>query len=447
MRVFNIREHGALGDGTVDDTAAVQQAIDRCSAEGGGRVLCPPGTYRIRPLVLRSGVDLHLERGCVLLGSPDPAHYSDWQSPYIDASLAPYNARYLLVAENETDISLTGKGSICGSGPAFYDTSEMNGSFWKIRDRVQRPGRMIWFIRCRNLNIEEISTRDSPAWTFWLLGCENVRIHNISCETPYQEINADGIDIDSCRNVRITNSRFRTGDDCIVLRAINRILQEQKPCENIRVENCTLQSNCNAIRLSYVRDGTIRNAAFSNISISETRRGIICQVPTRNTSVTGISAAPSGEAEKDSRPIIENISFSNMSVQALQPIWFYLADDALAERVANVAFENIELCGTTSSVFKGNASTFLENLSLKNLRSTLQSGKPFWSSSADLQQRAHLFQFSHCRNVSLENLIFEGENQLGEMSLPCLNFEVVEGLEQRQLINRTGLPDCAVLSH
>src|SRR5690606_2915300 len=125
--------------------------------------------------------------------------------------------------------------------------------------------------------------------------------------------------------------------DCIILRAISRVLRENKPCENVRVDNCTLQSNCNAIRVSYVRDGIIRNAAFSNISISESRRGIICQIPARTTSVSGIDVADSKEAELDAKPVVENLSFSNINVRALQPIWFYLADDALATRVANIA--------------------------------------------------------------------------------------------------------------
>lgn len=434
MKIFNIRDFGALGDGESDDTTAIQQAIDKCNEAGSGRVLCPAGTYFIRPLVLRSGVDLHLEKECVLLGSPVPAHYLDWQSSHIDASQAPYNAKYLLIAENETDISLTGKGAIHGNGPAFYDVSETNGLFWKIRDIAERPGRMIWFIRCRNVTIEEIATLDSPAWTFWLLGCENVRVHNLNCETPYQEINADGMDVDSCRDVQITNSRFRNGDDCIILRAINRVLREDKACENVRVDNCTLQSNCNAIRLSYVRDGAIRNAAFTNISISESRRGIICQIPSLSTKLTIKQVAAGGQ------PIVENISFSNISVQAMLPIWFYLNDDALATRVSNIAFENLHLCGTTTSVFKGNGSTPIENLALRNIRVTLQNGETLWVSSPDLLQRAAALQFSHCSNVSLENLILEGDS---EKQYPLFDFEEVANVETRSVLNHTSHPENA----
>jgi pectate lyase len=428
MKIFNIRDFGAQGDGANDDTSAVQQAIDKCNGAGGGRVLCPAGTYFIRPLVLRGGVDLHLEQECVLLGSPEPAHYTDWQSPHLDTSQAPYNAKALLIAENETDISLTGKGAIHGNGPAFYDVSETQGIFWKIHDIAARPGSMIWFIRCRNVTIGEISTRDSPAWTFWLLGCENVCLHNVDIETPYEEINADGMDIDSCRDVQITNSRFRTGDDCVVLRAINRVLREDKPCENVRVENCTLQSNCNAIRLSYVRDGAIRNAAFTNISISESRRGIICQIPSPSTKLT------CGQTEAGAQPIVENVSFSNIGVQAMVPIWFYLNDDALATRVCNLVFENLHLCGTTTSVFKGSGSTPIENLALRNIRVTLQSGKTLWGSSPDLSEKAVALQFSRCHNVSLENLILEGEAQ---KQLPLFDCDIATNVRTSGVLNRT----------
>jgi hypothetical protein len=445
MTIFNIRKYGACGDGVTDDTVAVQTAIDRCSRAGGGRVLCPAGTYFIHPLVLRSGVDLHLEKECVLQGSSDPAHYTDWQSERIVTELAPYNAKYLLVAEDETDLSLTGKGIIRGSGPAFYDVSQKNGLFWQIRDGAQRPGRMIWLIRCRNVTIEEISLHDSPAWTLWLLGCENVRVHNADFESPFEEINADGIDVDSCRDVQITNSRFCNGDDCIVLRAKNQALREVKPCENVRVDNCTLQSNCNAIRVSYSRDGTVRNAAFTNINISRSRRGIICQIPSSRSTIAG-RVFENGHFVDDGtpdftnaapHPVVENLSFSNISVQALLPIWFYLDDDAVARRVTNVCFENLELIAPTTSVFKGNRNTPLENISLRNVRVTLQNAQSFWGSTPDLEEKAAVFQFKHCCNVTLENLIIEGEAQT--VSLPLFDCDEVDNAQQRHVINGTSL--------
>ena len=443
QKIYDIRELGAVGDGRADDTEAIQNAIDLCNSEGGGKVLCPAGIYSIRPLILRSDVNLHLEESALLRGSANPEHYPNWQSRNINPDHIPYNSRYLIVAENERDISITGRGIINGQGPAHYDTFKKEGLFWPIKDRTTRPGRMIWFIRCQNIHIEEATFAESPAWTFWMLGCENVTFHKVTIKTPYEEINADGIDIDSCRNVRISHCDIKTGDDCVVLRGINRALNETRFCEQVIVENCTLESNCNAIRISYVRDGTIRNARFSGISITNSRRGIICQIPTPkalladaetdyldNPKQTGISV-----------PVVENIRFENISIKAQQPIWFYLEDDAIAHRVANIRFENLALEGSTASVFKGNKEAHLENISLHNIQSVIRNEKTFWGSSADLTETALGFEIAYCRNLQASNFIVEGQNETKSDEAPIFYIQRSSEIYISQLINRTPNPD------
>jgi hypothetical protein len=443
QKIYDIRELGAAGDGRVDDTEALQNAIDLCNSEGGGKVLCPDGIYCIRPLILRSNVNLHLEEKALLRGSANPDHYSNWKSRNIDADNVPYNSRYLIVAENERNISITGRGVIDGQGPAHYDTFKKDGLFWPIKDKATRPGRMLWFIRCQNIHIEDVSFMESPAWTFWMMGCENVTFDKVTINTPYEEINADGINIDGCRNVRLSHCHIKTGDDCVVLRGINRALKEKRFCEQVVVENCTLESNCNAIRISYVRDGTIRNATFSNISISNSRRGIICQIPTPkvlladaetdyldNPKHTGISV-----------PVVENIRFQNISIKAQQPIWFYLEDGAIAHRVANIRFENLELEGSTASVFKGNAETHLENISLHNIQSVIKNEKTFWGSSADLPETALGFEVAYCHNLQASNFIVEGQNEAKGSEAPIFFIQRSSEIYVSQLINRTPNPD------
>lgn len=443
QKIYDIRELGAAGDGRVDDTEALQNAIDLCNSEGGGKVLCPAGIYCIRPLILRSNVNLHLEEKALLRGSANPDHYSNWKSRNIDADNVPYNSRYLIVAENERNISITGRGVIDGQGPAHYDTFKKDGLFWPIKDKATRPGRMLWFIRCQNIHIEDVSFMESPAWTFWMMGCENVTFDKVTINTPYEEINADGVNIDGCRNVRLSHCHIKTGDDCVVLRGINRALKEKRFCEQVVVENCTLESNCNAIRISYVRDGTIRNATFSNISISNSRRGIICQIPTPkvlladaetdyldNPKHTGISV-----------PVVENIRFQNISIKAQQPIWFYLEDGAIAHRVANIRFENLELEGSTASVFKGNAETHLENISLHNIQSVIKNEKTFWGSSADLPETALGFEVAYCHNLQASNFIVEGQNEAKGSEAPIFFIQRSSEIYVSQLINRTPNPD------
>jgi len=442
-KIYNIRELGAMGDGRADDTEAIQNAIDLCSSEGGGKVLCPAGIYSIRPLILRSDVNLHLEENALLRGSANPDHYPNWKSRNINSDHIPYNARYLIIAESERDISITGRGVINGQGPAHYDTFKKEGLFWCIKDKATRPGRMIWFIRCHNIHIEEVTFMESPAWTFWMMGCENVSFHKVTIKTPYEEINADGIDIDCCRNVRISHCDIKTGDDCIVLRGINRALKEGKFCEQVTVENCTLESNCNAIRISYVRDGTIRNARFSNISIFNSRRGIICQIPTPKVLMAEAETEFLDRPKQNgiSVPVVENIRFENISIQAQQPIWFYLENEAIAHRVANIRFENLALEGSMASVFKGNKETYLENISLHNIQLVIKNKKTFWGSSADLTETALGFEIAHCRNLQASNFIVEGQNETKSDEAPVFYIQQSSEIYISQLINRTPNPD------
>ncbi|MCK4983545.1 MAG: hypothetical protein KAS17_11510, partial [Victivallaceae bacterium] len=90
---------------------------------------------------------------------------------------------------------------------------------------IPRP-RMILFYECRNVKIEDTSFVDSPCWTIWLIACEQVNIHRVKVIGDQKIINNDGIDIDSCRNVTISDSFLKTGDDCIIIRAIQPVLEK-----------------------------------------------------------------------------------------------------------------------------------------------------------------------------------------------------------------------------
>lgn len=417
------------------DTEAIQQAIDSCFEQGGGTVLVPEGIYLITPIRLRSNVRLHLEKGATLLGSPNHEDYPEWQSERFLAERSPYNAKYLIIAEAEENISITGEGVIDGQAGAHYGPANEGSSWWSVIDKTTRPGRMIWFALCRNIRIEGIFAKDAPAWTFWMLGCESVVFHKVTIRTPYQAINTDGIDIDCCRDVSITNCDIRTGDDAVVLRAKERIfLEEDAPtCEMVHVENCLLASNCQAIRLSYIRDGIIRNVTMNNLTIYDTRRGIICQVPSPEETPENRTDIPRGEG-----PVVENISFTNIRIEALQPLWFYLSDTGWARRFSNIRFENLFVQGTTPSLFKGTAEVPMENFSLKNIHFRMVSeGVLMHVRPLELRDQALTLSCAHCANFSLQNIIVDGDNTTRESHLPVFYFESMIGLEKSEIQNRT----------
>ena len=266
-------------DITVADKSgsAIQRAIDEAAKAGGGRISLEPGTYPCATIWLRSNIELHIPAGAKLLGSSTPEDYEDFVDPRLP--VAPEKSRKALLAcRDGENVAVTGDGEIDGQGPLFYDRNVPPGAFFAKPDKPRT--RMVQFFRCRNVRFEGVTFRDSPGWTCWLVDCEDVHVHRIRIDGCQQMINNDGIDIDSCRRVTVSDSFFRTGDDCLILRAIRRNPDEQSLCEHVVVTNCVLDSRCQAVRIGCPSDDTIRHCLFSNIAC-HTRNGIFCENPVR----------------------------------------------------------------------------------------------------------------------------------------------------------------------
>ena len=429
---YDVYKFGAKGDGQVKDTEAIQSAIDRCNRDGGGVVVCPPGTFLTEPLYLRSNVNLHLMAGATILGSDKPADYKNWESKRSHTEFAPYNSKYLIISENENNIALTGQGTINGQGLVYYDRSGKENVFWNVISRDERPLRMIMFVRCTNVLVEGLTFRDPSAWTFWVIGCNGVVFDKIKIFAEYRCINTDGIDIDCCSNVSVSNSFFHTGDDCIVLRAQDRVLGERIACENIAVTNCIMESNCNAIRVSYVGDGVIRNAVISNSIIRNSRRGIVMHIPS-------LSCTPKRDRKyiiKDiKQPIVENLLFSNMIVEANQPVFLYLDEDSVAESLRNIMFSNMHIEGISASVICGNKTVPIKNVGFHNIRMILKNG--------DLMPTDFPVQALYCREVhdlEFDSLKICGSH-LSKPNRPAVICERVDTLKVNSFYNETGGPD------
>ena len=204
------------------ETAAIQAKIDAAAANGGGRVIVGKGVHPCRTLYLKSGVELHLEEGAVILGGTKPEDYDDVLPldqvyTYSNAVPATITRKAFIFAEEARGISITGKGVIDNSGTAFFDHRT-----WAKPTHLLRP-RTVIFLRCRDcrdIRFEDTTFKDSPLWTMWLRSCENIVVSRIRIEDEQRMINSDGIDFDGCRHVRVGDSYFKTGDDCVVLRAI-----------------------------------------------------------------------------------------------------------------------------------------------------------------------------------------------------------------------------------
>jgi polygalacturonase len=245
---YKITAFGALPDTSFLSTSAIQKAIDACYQNGGGRVLIPAGHYKTGTIILKSNVNLHLESGAILYGSRNLDDYIKLKPAYI--SLRTQTATIQLIyAENADNVSITGLGEIDGQGDGFKKLS------WND-EGITRP-HLLRFITCTHVNIENISLKNSGCWMQHYLACEQVRIHGVRVLNR-NNYNNDGLDLDGCRNVTVSDFISDSDDDGITLKSTS-----PRPCENITITNCVVSSRCNAIKM-----GTESNGGFKNIAVS-----------------------------------------------------------------------------------------------------------------------------------------------------------------------------------
>lgn len=261
---MNILEFGALGDGVTDNTALFQTALDSLR-ETGGEVRVPVGKYVVGSLRLYSNTTLYLENGAVLLASEDKEKY-----PVITEEMVPGFVRGtrqgILFALDAENVKVRGEGMIDGRGHIWWDRKETD---------EMRP-RSIQFINVNRVTIEGIRIVNSPCWTVHPIHCTDVTIHNISIFNPYDSPNTDGINPESCRNVKISDCCVDVGDDCVTIKSgLERdIFQKQYPCENITITNCTFVHGHGGIVIGSEMSGGVRNMTVSNCIFRDTERGI-----------------------------------------------------------------------------------------------------------------------------------------------------------------------------
>ena len=340
--MYNILNFGAVSDGKTLSTLAIQNAIDQCNKDGGGKVIVPSGTFITGSIYLKDNVELHLEKGAVLKASTnlddyneEDAYEQNWSS-----SAEQWNGKHLVMAIECKNVALTGQGIIDGSGEFFFEEPKRypfypwmgyvfaNG-FARAKDKVRlRPGQMICFIECDGVTITDITAQNATCWTIFLYGCENVLVKCVNIFNPDNMGNTDGIDIDCCINVNVSNCKIDTGDDALTLRCSSTRLKKYRPCENVTVSDCDLASSACGVRVG-VGTGEIRNATISNIKIK--RAGFAINYIT--------SYAGRGRAE------IENVNFKNVQ---MENVGFPFQIEGDVGFVKNVKIENLSatsLCG------------------------------------------------------------------------------------------------------
>ena len=375
---LSVLSFGAKGDGTTINTQPIQAAIDATAARGGGRVEIPEGTYLCGTLFLRDGIELHLDEGAVLRGSPDIRDYctADCLPQNEASSKAGDNTTggHLVVAANLRNVSITGPGRIDGNSDAFL--LDPDGKHWPSKhDIPARPGQMVWFVDCTGVRIENVEMFNSPYWTCFLLNCDNVSIRGCRIRSErrrYHTYNGDGLDIDRCRYVMISECDIDTSDDCITLRASSADrLKDPHDCAYVIVTGCRLSSACNAIRVG-VGEGSIHDAVFSGIDISDT-----------GAAFNYVAAYSAKERGTD----ISHIRTSDVNVQAK---WFLKMHHMNSREAvfSDILFQDITGTSRKESVLRASPESPFRNIRFRNV--CFDSG--FQAVNADVKVEGGRFQ-------------------------------------------------------
>ena len=317
-RTVLLSDFGAVGNGQQLCTDAFAQAIETLSTQGGGHLVVPAGVWLTGPVVLQSNIDLHLNIGAVIQFAADESLY-----PLVQTSFEGLDTRRCqspLSANGATNIAITGQGVIDGNGQYWRPVKKSKVTDAQWRDILARPGGietkkgywvpnegyaraeanadmnvpkaqteeewqqikrflrpvMVSLVRCTNVLLQDVIFQNSPAWNLHPLMCENIIIERVLVRNPSYAQNGDALDLESCRNALIVNSKFDAGDDGICIKSGKDAdgRRRGRPCENVVVDGCTVFAGHGGFVVGSEMSGGVRNIMVRNCQFLGTDVGL-----------------------------------------------------------------------------------------------------------------------------------------------------------------------------
>lgn len=448
---YSILDFGAKPDGTTLGTVNIQSAIDAAHENGGGRVVVPAGRFLSGSIVMKSNVELHLLEGAVLLGSTDPAHYIKinwWKA--------------LVMADNQNNIAITGKGEIDGQGrqlalhlDSLFYAGQIDSAHYNFVEKrpiyYSRP-QLIEFLDCENIQIRNVTLKNAAMWVQMYHKCNNLIIDSVRIESDAYW-NNDGMDISDCRNVRITNCFINSADDGICLKSHSA----EHYCDSIYIANCTVRSSASAIKFGTRSHGGFKNVTIEDIRIYDTFRSAIAIEcvdggTLENIFVNNIDAVNTGNAifirlgkrnKTGSTATLKNVILKNIRVE----VAFERPDYAYEIRgpelpffhntfpssitgipghpVENVILENIEI------IYPGRGNNGLANMPLSRLDAVPENTSHYPEFSMFHELPAWGFYVRHMDGLILKNIKLSIE---APDYRPALVFDDVRNLDITSLM-------------
>jgi len=415
-KTFNITDFGAAGHGKSLNTQAIQNAIDKASNAGGGKIIIPPGLWLTGPIELKSNINLHLQRGAILLFTKDHTQFPIIKMAHTDSY---YKAMPPIYGHDLTNIAITGGGIVDGNGQSWRPVKKFkvtedhwnelldsggtlsdDGDIWwpsraakdgeryidslkstdkDLTEHDYLPARdymrpyMVVLLYSKNILIDGPTFRNSPKFALYPQYSTNLIIRNVRVDNAYWAQNGDGIDIQGGRNIAVYNNTVNAGDDGICLKSSPTDDKEfAKPAlRNVIIADNMVHHGHGGFVIGSNTDGGIKNVLVRNCDFIGTDRGIRFK-------------SDRGDGGTVQNIYVDGIYMSDIVKQAIYFNTYYDSDgkkakaqpvDETTPRFRNFDFKNIYCNGARTAVsMTGLPEMPIQNVSLSNIRITAEHG-------------------------------------------------------------------------
>ncbi len=380
---YVITEFGAVGDGQTLNTKAIQTAIDKCTADGGGVLVVPKGTFLTGSIFFKQGVDLFLEKDGIIKGTVNPDDY-----PQIDTRWEGEERVWTAALLNFFDMNnmrLSGEGTIDGSGDKWMQRYPRGSRELK----TGRP-RLIAIQNCKNVIVSGISLKNQACWGLFILYSENVEVENLTIRAEHNIISSDGMDVDSSRKVHITGCDIDVNDDCIAIKSGKDEdgLRVNRPAEDILIEKCMFRYGHGGVSMGSEMSGGIRNVEIRNCVMEEdnwapirfksqpSRGGVVENITYRDIVLKDTRKAfefnmawrmVNPKPPSDPLPIVRNVKIINVSGTTNNVGDMHGLKDS---PIKNVIFENCNIKAQRGFVLE-----YVEDIDLSGLTIEVEQGE------------------------------------------------------------------------
>jgi polygalacturonase len=387
---FNVRAFGATGDGKTVDTPAINRAIEAVAAAGGGVLLFPAGTYLCFTINLRSHVDLYLSHGCTILAadSPKPGETTGYNGGTYDAAEPnePWDAfqdyghshwhNSLIVGNGIADFAILGPGLIHGKGLSRGSGRgrDYDGRYSFVAEQPGVGNKAIALKNCHNVFLRDFSVLKGGHFAVLATGVDNLTIDNLAIDTD-----RDGMDIDCCRNVRVSDCTVNSPWDDGICPKSSYALGYARSTEHVTIANCFVTG---AYELGSVIAGTWKK--FAEDARSPNNGRIKCGTESnggfRNIAISNcvIEDSKGIALEAADGAYIEDIAISNITMRDIADAPLFLRlnrrnrgpkETMRAGKLKRVLISNlvsINSAASTASMFSGIPENAIEDVKLFN---------------------------------------------------------------------------------